>query len=36
MEGSPEEIQAAFEAAYGYLDSHIRELIQAVLGDRAE
>jgi phosphate transport system protein len=36
VEGTPEEIQAAYEAAYEYLDSHIRELIQAVLGDRAE
>ena len=36
VEGTPEEIRAAYEATYEYLDSHIRELIQAVLGDRSE
>jgi hypothetical protein len=35
-EGSPEEIQAAYEAAYEFLSSHIRELIEAVRGNRTE
>jgi hypothetical protein len=36
VEGSPEEIRAAYEAAFEFLSSHIRELIEAVLGNRPE
>jgi phosphate transport system protein len=36
VEGSPEEVHAAYEAAFEYLSSHILELIEAVLGDRSE
>jgi hypothetical protein len=35
-EGSPEEIRAAYDAAFAFLSSHIRELIAAVLGNRPE
>jgi len=32
VEGSEEEIQAAYEQTYKYLDIHIRDFIQAILG----
>ena len=35
-EGSPEEIKAAYEAAYDFLSSHIRELVEAVRGNRTD
>jgi arsenate reductase len=34
--GSPEEVKAAYESAYEFLSSHIRELIEAVLGNRPD
>jgi arsenate reductase len=36
VEGSPEEVRAAYEAAFEFLSGHIRELIEAVLGNRSE
>jgi phosphate transport system protein len=36
VEGSPEEVQAAYESAFEFLSSHIRELIEAVLGNRPD
>jgi phosphate transport system protein len=36
VEGSPEEVQAAYESAYEFLSGHIRELIEAVLGNRPD
>ena len=36
VEGSPEEVKAAYEAAFEFLQSNIRELIEAVLGTRPE
>ena len=30
--GSPEEVRAAFEDAYRYIESHVRDLVQAILG----
>ena len=33
VEGPAEAVQAAFEAAYQALDSQMRELVQAILGD---
>jgi phosphate transport system protein len=35
-QGSPEELETAFEDAYQYLDTHIRDLVQAVLGMEIE
>jgi phosphate transport system protein len=31
VEGSPEDVRAAFESAFGNLESHIRELLEAML-----
>ena len=36
VEGSPEEVKAAYEAAFEFLQSNIHELIEAVLGTRPE
>jgi phosphate transport system protein len=36
VEGTPEEVQAAYEGAFEFLSTHIRELIEAVLGNRPE
>jgi phosphate transport system protein len=36
FEGSAEEVRAAYEAAFDYLSSLIRDLVEAVLGNRAE
>jgi len=36
VEGSEPEVKAAYEAAFTFLSSHIRELIAAVLGNRAD
>ena len=33
VEGSEEEVQAAYEATFQYLDTHIRDLVQAILGN---
>jgi phosphate transport system protein len=34
VKGSPEEVQAAYEATYQFLKAHIRDLVEAILGDR--
>jgi phosphate transport system protein len=33
-QGSPEEIQAAFESAYQFIQGHVRDLVEAVLGSK--
>lgn len=33
LKGSEEEIEAAYEKAYQYLDTHIKELVEAIIGD---
>ncbi|MDZ7290009.1 MAG: phosphate signaling complex protein PhoU [candidate division KSB1 bacterium] len=33
VEGSEEEVGAAYEKTFQYLDTHIRDLVQAILGD---
>jgi protein-tyrosine-phosphatase len=33
VQGAAEIVQAAFESAYQFLDSHIRELVGAILGN---
>jgi len=34
VKGDPEQAQAAYETAYDYLKNHIRDLVQAILGER--
>jgi len=34
VQGSPEEVRAAYEAAYEFLSRHVRDLVEAVLGVR--
>jgi hypothetical protein len=36
VEGSPDEVRSAYEAAFEFLSRHVRALVGAVLGDRAE
>jgi phosphate transport system protein len=36
VEGTPEEVKAAYEAAFEHLSSHIHDLVGAVLGNRAD
>jgi phosphate transport system protein len=36
VEGSPEEVRSAYEAAFQFLSSHVRDLVGAVLGIRIE
>jgi len=36
VQGSPEEVRSAYEAAFGFLSSHVRDLVGAVLGIRIE
>jgi len=36
VEGSPEEVRAAYEAAFQFLSSHVRDLVGAVLGTRID
>ena len=36
LEGTEEEVQAAYQNAYQFLERHIRELAQAILGDDME
>jgi phosphate transport system protein len=36
VQGSPEEVRAAYEAAFRFLSSHVRDLVGAVLGVRVE
>jgi phosphate transport system protein len=33
VQGSPEKVQAAYEKTFQYLDTHIRDLVGAILGD---
>jgi phosphate transport system protein len=33
FEGSPEEARAAYEKTFQYLDNHVRDLVEAILGD---
>jgi hypothetical protein len=33
LEGSEQDIRAAFEKTYNILDSNIRDLVEAILGD---
>ncbi|MDZ7359912.1 MAG: phosphate signaling complex protein PhoU [candidate division KSB1 bacterium] len=35
LEGPPEQIQAAYDKAFHYLETHIRDLVEAILGDEA-
>ncbi len=35
-EGSPEEVRSAYDAAFEFLSSHVRDLVGAVLGERIE
>jgi phosphate transport system protein len=34
VQGDPEQVQAAYETAYDFLKNHIRDLVQAILGER--
>lgn len=34
VKGDPDQIQAAYETAYDFLHNHIRDLVQAILGER--
>ena len=36
VQGTPEEIRSAYEAAYGFLSSHVRDLVGAVVGVQLE
>ena len=36
LAGSPEEVRAAYEATFEFLSSHVRDLVEAVLGIRIE
>ena len=36
LEGAEEEVQAAYQNTFQFLDTHIRELVQAILGDDIE
>jgi len=36
VQGSPEEVRSAYEATFGFLSSHVRDLVGAVLGIRIE
>ena len=36
VQGSPEEVRAAYEATFRFLSSHVRDLVGAVLGIRIE
>jgi hypothetical protein len=36
VEGSPAEVRAAYEAAFQFLSSHVRDLVGAVLGTRID
>jgi phosphate transport system protein len=36
VQGSPEEVRSAYEAAFRFLSSHVRDLVGAVLGVRIE
>jgi protein-tyrosine-phosphatase len=33
-QGNPDQIQAAYEKTYQYLQSHIQDLVQAILGQK--
>jgi phosphate transport system protein len=33
LEGTPEEIRAAYEATFQYINTHIRDLVEAILGE---
>ena len=34
VEGSPEEIRAAYEETFQYINTHIRDLVEAILGEQ--
>ena len=36
IEGTEEEVQVAYQNTFQFLDTHLRELVQAILGDDAE
>jgi phosphate transport system protein len=36
VQGSPEEVRAAYEASYQFLSSHVRALVEAVSGNKIE
>jgi arsenate reductase len=36
IEGTEEEIHAAYQKTFQFLDTHLRELVQAILGDDVE
>jgi len=36
VEGSPAEMAAAYDAAYDFLQEHIRDLVQAILGENSD
>ena len=34
--GSPEQVRAAYEATYQHIREHIKDLAQAILGDKSD
>lgn len=36
VKGTPEEVRAAYEAAYDFLSTHVHDLVEAVLGNRIQ
>jgi protein-tyrosine-phosphatase len=34
VQGSPEQIRAAYEQTFQYINSHIRDLVEAILGEK--
>jgi hypothetical protein len=34
VEGSPEEIRAAYEETFQYINTHVRDLVEAILGEQ--
>jgi len=34
LRGTPEEVRAAYEAAYQEIHAHIHDLVEAILGDK--
>src|SRR6266480_2836656 len=36
VEGSPEEIRAAYEETFQYINTHIRDLVEAILGEQQQ
>jgi hypothetical protein len=34
VQGSPEQIRAAYEETFQYINTHIRDLVEAILGEQ--